>query len=238
MAREEVLAGPLELWIAPRAEPFPDPDETPGGNWERIGASGTENYTDDGVSVSLPQTIEEFIPAGATMAIKAFRTEESVEITVNVADARIETWKLALNDNDETAATGTREISLYRGGKVHHFALLARGQSPYEDDGHGQFQVPACYMSAEPEFEGVKGTPGALELTFRSVLPEADAINEVVFSGEYSPACGFVAPSSDLATDANHGLQIDGLLGIAAVLHEAVCKVGHAASVLDCLIFL
>ena len=178
MAREEILAGPLELWVAPRGEEFPAPDEQPSGGWERVGASGTENYNDDGVTVALPQTIEEFIPAGATMAVKAFRTEESVEITVNVADARIETWKLALNDNEETASTGEREVSLYRGENVHHFALLARGKSPYEEDGSGQFQVPACYMSAEPEFEGVKGTPGALELTFRSVLPEGDEMDD------------------------------------------------------------
>ena len=182
MAREEILAGPLELWVAPRGETFPGPSTAPTGDWELIGKSGTENYEDDGVTVSLPQSIEEFIGAGSTMALKAFRTEESIEITVQVADMRLDTWQLALNDNNITAAAGTREISLYRGGDVHHFSLLARGQSPYEDDGEdvGQFQIPACYMSSEPEVTHVKGEVHSLELTFRAVLPEGDEMDDFV----------------------------------------------------------
>ena len=178
MAREEIIAGPLEVYLAPRGESFPDVGADPTGDWEMLGQSGTENYTEDGVSLSLPQTIEEFIGAGSTMAIKAFRTEEAVEITVTVADARLATLAAALNDNDETEATGQREMSLYRGSEVTELALLARGKSPYEDDGDGQFQVPACYHSGEPEIQYVKGEPSAVELTFRSLLPESDEMDD------------------------------------------------------------
>lgn len=173
MAREEILAGPLKVYLAPRGESFPVLGVEPAANWELLGASGDENYTDDGVSVALPQSIEEFIGAGSTMAIKAWRTEEAVEITVVVADVRAEVLQLALNDNDVTEATGTREVSLYRGIDISEYALLAVGTSPYEDDGDnaGQFQVPACYHSGEPDISYVKGEPASVSFTFRSLKP-------------------------------------------------------------------
>ena len=29
----EIMTGPLEVWLAPVGETFPDVDATPGGNW-------------------------------------------------------------------------------------------------------------------------------------------------------------------------------------------------------------
>lgn len=174
MAREEILAGPLEVHLAPRGESFPEPSASPNGEWQLLGASGDENYTDDGVAVNLPQSIEEFIGAGSTMAIKAWRTEEAVEIVVTVADMSLEVLGHALNDNSETEDDGTREVSLYRGIDVTEYALLARGKSPYEDDGDGQFQIPACYHSGEPEISNVKGEAASVEFTFRSLKPSED----------------------------------------------------------------
>ena len=191
MAREEILAGPLEVWKAPRGEDFPDLGEDPTGDWELIGASGVENYTEDGVSVELPQDIEEFIGAGSTMALKAYRTEESIEITVNVADMRLEMWQAALNGNPITEDTGQRDISLYRGGDVEHFSLLLRGKSPYDgDEGDGQFQLPAAYMSGEPEIEHQKGEVQSLELTFRSVLPEGAEMDDFLLVYSDAEATG------------------------------------------------
>lgn len=178
MAREEIIAGPLEIYLAPRGETFPETGADPAADWQLLGASGDENYTDDGVSLGLPQSIEEFVGAGSTMAVKAWRTEEAVEITVTVADVTIDVLRHALNDNAETEGTGQRDVSLYRGIDVNEYALLARGKSPYEDDGDGQFQVPACYHSGEPEISYVKGEPSAVEFTFRSLMPEAAELDD------------------------------------------------------------
>jgi hypothetical protein len=184
MAREEILVGPLDIYLAPRGEAFPDLGAEPGSGWENLAQSGIENQDEDGVVVSLPQTIEEFIGGGNTMAIKAWRTEESVEVQVTVCDLRAETLALALNDNDVTEDTGSREVSLFRGIEVAEFALLARGHSPYEDDGDGQFQVPACYTSGEPEINYNKGEPSSIEFNFRSLLPEGDEMDDfkVIYS--------------------------------------------------------
>ena len=184
MAREEILVGPLEIYLAPRGESFPALGTEPTANWELLGASGTENQDEEGVVVSLPQSIEEFIGGGNTMAIKAWRTEEAVEVQVTVCDLRAETLALALNDNPTTESTGQREVSLFRGIDVAEFALLARGQSPYEDDGDGQFQVPACYTSGEPEINYNKGEPSSIEFNFRSLLPEGNEMDDfkVIYS--------------------------------------------------------
>lgn len=177
MAHQEILAGPLELFLAAVGEAFPDISTSPpGGNWEKLGQSGDENYTDDGVSVNLTQSIETFIPAGATLPVKAFRTEEGVEITVTVADVRPEVMTLALNDNDSTAGTSpdTVTLALLRGLEVSEYALLARGASPEVADGVGQFQVPRCYMSSDGiELVYKKGEPVGVELTFMALKPDA-----------------------------------------------------------------
>ncbi|MFW6090043.1 MAG: hypothetical protein ACODAB_09840 [Gemmatimonadota bacterium] len=187
MAREEIIAAPLELYLAPAGESFPGIDESVDGEFELVGSSGDENYTDDGVTVGLPQSIEEFIPAGSAMAVKAFRTEEAVEITVVVADVRAEILQYALNGNSIDETTGQREVSLLRGLNVTEYALLARGASPYEDDSAtnvGQFQVPRCYQSAEPEPVWNKGEPAGVELTFRSLKPDNPDDFKVVYSDD------------------------------------------------------
>lgn len=182
MAREEILAGPLELWLAPVGEAFPNLGVAPVGNWELIGASGSENYTDDGVTVGLPQSIEKFTPAGSTMGVKAWRTEESVEVGATVADVRNQVLQFALNGNSIDETTGQTEVSLLRGHAVTEYALLARGQSPYEAGGTGQFQVPRCYMMSEPEISYLKGEPHAVEFNFDALLPDTPADFKVVYS--------------------------------------------------------
>lgn len=172
MSREEILAGPLELWLAPRGEPFPNLGEAPAGNWELIGQSGTRNYTADGVSVTLGQTLSPFTPAGSTMKRKVFRTEEMVAVHVTVADVRAETLAVALNGNAPTETTGQREVALLRGPDVTEYALLARGKSPYEEPGNGQVQIPAVYLESSPQVVYQKGNPAGVEFNFDALDPD------------------------------------------------------------------
>lgn len=189
MAREEILAHPLQLWLAPVGEAFPLIGAAPAGNWELVGISGDKNYTDDGVTVNLPQSIEKFTPAGTTLAVKAFRTEESVEIGVTVADVRNEIMQLALNGNTISETTGQSEVSLLRGLDVTEYALLARGKSPYEDataTDTGQFQCPRVYQMGEPELTYTKGEVTGVEFTFDALLPDDASLADfkVVYSDD------------------------------------------------------
>jgi hypothetical protein len=51
----EVIAGPLEVWVAPVGETFPDVNDAPTGNWTKVGTSGVRSISEDGVTVSHPQ---------------------------------------------------------------------------------------------------------------------------------------------------------------------------------------
>ena len=72
----EIVAGPLTIWLAPVGTAFPLIDADPAEAWKLMGTSGTRNYSNDGVSVQLSQTIGEARPAGALGPVKAWRTEE------------------------------------------------------------------------------------------------------------------------------------------------------------------
>lgn len=182
MAAEEIIAGPLTLWVAPVGTAFPTiatAEAAFDAAWEKIGTSGTRNYDDDGVTLNMAETVEEWIPAGGTLPRMAIRTEEQCEFTVKVADMTIQQLKRALNGNTVTEDGGadTTEISLYRGLDITDYALLCRGKSPYDAAGIAQWQVPRCYQSSEPEIEFVKGNPASYELTFRALDPEGDEAN-------------------------------------------------------------
>lgn len=180
MNPQEIIARPLELWVAPAGESFPAVGAAPVGNWVLLGKSGDKSYTEDGVTIQLAQTIEEWTPAGSTMAVKAFRTNEQVLIGVTIADITAENLKVALNGNTVTSALDESELSLIQGMDVEEYALLARGMSPYDNAKAGQFQVPRCYQAAEPEVTFQKGEPAAVELSFASLDPGKDDEDDFV----------------------------------------------------------
>jgi hypothetical protein len=178
---QELIGAPLTLFLAPVGTPFPeydDPEASFDGAWVKVGVSGDRSYTDDGVVVDLTQTIEMFTPAGGTLPRKVWRTEESVDITVNVADMRLEALSNALNQNEVDSDTDFKSIPLLRGIDVTEYALLARGLSAY-DQGASQIQVPRCYQSAEPSITFNKGVAASAELTFAALDPETDEDNFV-----------------------------------------------------------
>lgn len=171
-APHEIVAGPLELWVAPAGENFPAVDATPAGNWKKIGTSGPLNYHEDGVTAKMPQTIESFTPAGGTHQRKAWRTEDGLTFEVKVADFAPEQFALVYDDATVTttpaasATPGTKSIDLGRGIEVHVYALLARGASPVDNSMVAQFQVDACYQNGEIETVWKKGEPVAVAAEF------------------------------------------------------------------------
>ncbi|MBS3927094.1 MAG: hypothetical protein KGZ65_00115 [Sphingomonadales bacterium] len=171
----EIVAAPLTVYLAAVGTAFPDVDESPGGSWTKLGTSGDKNYSDDGVTVSLPQSIETFTPAGDTVPRKAFRTEEGLEISFTLVDLTPEQVAKVLDDAAITTVAassgvpGTKKIPLRRGLQVANFALLARGISSVNDSLACQFEVDSCYQSGEPEPVFNKGEPAGLELTFTAL---------------------------------------------------------------------
>jgi len=173
---EEIVAGPITLYLAPVGTAFPALGAAPAAEWKKVGKGGAENYDESGVAVSHPQKIETFRGAGSTGPQAAWRTEEDLMIAVALADISAEQYARALNDAtlDTTAAgagtVGFHSIGLHQGQEVATFALLAVGQSAEGVGMAAQYQVPRVFQSANPKPTYVKGKPALLELEFTALV--------------------------------------------------------------------
>ncbi|MEP9402037.1 hypothetical protein [Sphingomonas sp. VNH70] len=177
----EIIAGPLSLFLAPVGTAFPVITAAPGAPWAGVGTNTTRNYSDDGVSVTHDQKIEQARPAGALGPVAAWRTEEDLTFTVTLWDMTLEQYALALSGVAPTTTAagvgtpGTRRIGLSRGGTLKTYALLARGVSAYAETMPAQYEVPICYQSGSPKPVFKKGKPAGLELVFTALESAAAA---------------------------------------------------------------
>lgn len=179
----EIIGAPLTLYVAPVGTAFPDVDAEPTTPWVKIGTSGDRNYTDEGVTVSKPQTFNKFRSAGSAGVRKIFRTEDDQTISVVLADLTPEQFTYALNSNSITTVAassgvpGTKKLGLSRGLAVATMALLARGCSPEGDDMVAQYEVPLCCQSGNPQPVYSKGNAAALALEW-TALEDPDAASD------------------------------------------------------------
>jgi len=177
----EIIAGPYTVYLAAVGEAFPNVDAVPAGNWFKLGTNGAKNYGEDGVSVDMPQTIEEHYGLGSTGPIKAYRTREGLKVTFTLHDLSLEQFRKALNNqavstvNAASGVPGSKSIPLRRGSDVELYTCLVRGDvSPEGDDFKSQFQIPKGYVSGSPKLVFVKGQPAGLAFEF-TALEDLDA---------------------------------------------------------------
>jgi len=181
----EIIASPVDVWFAVVGTAFPLIDATPAAAWKKIGSSGNLNYTDEGVTVAHPQSIEKFRALGDTGSRKVFRTEEDLLIRLVLADITLEQYAHALNSNTVTttaAGAGTagyKTVGMSRGAAVATVALMVRGPSPYGNDWTLQYEVPYAAQSGNPEPVFLKGTPIGLALEWTALVdPNAASVSE------------------------------------------------------------
>ena len=179
----EIIGGPLALYLAPVGEAYPDLDtDPPIANWVLVGVSGADDYTEDGVILTLDQEVGNIRGLGKTGILKARRSSEDVKIGVTVMDGTAENVSILLNGNTitEVAAgsgtVGTAKVGLTRGACVTQYALLARGESAYIADGIGQLEIPVCYVSSSPAPAFQKGEDVAgFEMEFTALVDPSAA---------------------------------------------------------------
>jgi hypothetical protein len=186
----EILSGPLEVYIAPFGTAEPDISEAVAGDWELLGASGSKNYSEDGVTIRHMQTVETdaFKMLGTTGPRKAARTSEDLEVEFTLHDMTVQQVAYALNGfahtvTDTPAATdvgGNVNMPLHRGTTVGQFAVLIRGDgqsshaSAITDDFNAQFWIPNAVMVGEPEEVWNKSEPVGVTVVIRAL---EDAVN-------------------------------------------------------------
>lgn len=176
------------MFVAPTGTDFPEIDDAEGSfdaAWVKLGAEGSKNYEESGVTVTHSQTIETFTGAGSTAPRKAFRTEEGLVLGFTLVDLSAEQYAEILDDASVTTTAagvgeaGKKEFSLLRGLGVQQYALLGRGESTEDNELNLQYQWPTVYQSGEPAPAYAKGDPAALEVEFTALEVVAGEFGEL-----------------------------------------------------------
>lgn len=185
----EIIAGPLDVYVAATGTAFPGigvPDASlkTGGTWSFLG------FTEGGVKVGLPQSITEIRADQVTAPVKAVRSEESLEITFDLASITLENFARTLNQaiagsgsGGVDTVAGERSLPLYRGGfQVETVAMLCRqgSLSPYGNKAL-QFEVPACFQAESPEATFTKEDKAVLACSWHAIADPDRATDDETF---------------------------------------------------------
>jgi hypothetical protein len=182
----EIIAAPFSVYVAPYGTVMPVIDaEVDDEDWTLIGTSGPLNYFDDGVTIQHGQSTSTWRALGSRGPRKIFGNEESLIISVKLADCSLEQYALALNGNTvATTAAGTstagfKTIGMSRGLYLAQHALLVRGPSPYLDEHFMQYEVPLVANTSESELNYKKSDPAGISLQWTAIEdPEAESESE------------------------------------------------------------
>jgi hypothetical protein len=179
MTEYEILTGVGNLYVAPVGTTFPTLTATPSASWTYVGE------TQDGVTVTADQSIEEITVDQETGPVEAVRAEESLMVETKMARHTIENLAIALGQTaidtpPSTGVAGTREVPLYKGSAVQKYALLFRGKSPYGDY-PAQFEIKRGYFGGSTELEFVKDANTPIPVEFHALVDLNAATNAEKF---------------------------------------------------------
>lgn len=174
-APEEILAFPLNVYLAVVGSTFPKVDATPTTPWSLLGTGGDLNYDENGVVVSHGEEVFDFTPAGSTMPAKRFRTGESLLAKLTLVDLSPDVYAKAMNGASVTTVAagvgtpGDKHFDLFRGDKVNSFAVLLKGVSPVDNLLSMQYEVPKAYVSVNGDVTFNKGVVSALPIEIQMI---------------------------------------------------------------------
>jgi len=179
----EVIAGPIEAWVAPLLTAFPDMDDAdPAVDWIWLGENGAKNIAESGVSIHDAATSNDWRALGTTMAVKNFLVSEDLRVEFDLDDVRLEMWSIARGGPATTASNvttvaagvgtmGHKDLSLVRDlDSINTVALLLRQkQSAYGEGAFKmtQYEFPKAVCPGDGvDLVYVKGTPVAVHFNF------------------------------------------------------------------------
>ena len=85
------------IYTAPEGTLAPEISLTPPNTWSLLGTNGARSISDDGLSVTIEETIESQRSLGSTGVQKLFRTEEDVMLGISLLDVTVETFSIAMS---------------------------------------------------------------------------------------------------------------------------------------------
>lgn len=174
----EVIGTPYTAYLGPVGTAVPKINATDAAiqlaGWLLLGTNGINNQGSSGVTVNLGRTTTDFTPAGGTLPVKSWTTDEKITVDLSLVDMTIEQVAAVMDDAAVTTTpaasgiAGKKSISVIRGIAVHYYALLVKGLSPY-DDGTGmqaQWAFSRVYQSGSQAPKYMKGTPAELACSY------------------------------------------------------------------------
>lgn len=174
-APEEILAFPLNVYLAVVGSTMPQIDATPSTPWVLLGTTGDLNYDENGVVVSHGEEVFDFTPAGSTMPAKRFRTGESLLTKLNLVDLSPTVYAKAMNGASVTTVAagvgvaGEKHFSLFRGDQVNSFAVLLKGVSPVDNTLSMQYEIPKAFVSVNGDVTFNKGVVSSLPIEIQMI---------------------------------------------------------------------
>jgi hypothetical protein len=172
-----IVVRPFEVYVANVGTTFPAISAAPGSGWTLI--SSSDRQDDDGLTITISQNVEMFRGQN-TGPLKAWRTEETVEIEFNLADFTAEVLAAALGT---TVTTGSGEVSvaMFRGITMTERALLIRGTgaSPYDNTKNAQYEIPRAVVSGEPELVHSKSGPVIVKLKYTVIYDATNGFGRI-----------------------------------------------------------
>lgn len=180
---QEVLGGIFDAWIAPALTARPYLDLDPLSPWALLGTGGSRNVSEDGVTISMPQTVNAWRSLRSMGPVKHFRASEDVSVKFSLADMTLEQFAVAMGGNTVTPVpsgghVGYRTMGITRGPNVRQYAILLRFASPYGDDLASQLYVPIMSLVGNPELALKKGAPMLVPFEFMGVEDPNAATDE------------------------------------------------------------
>jgi hypothetical protein len=182
----ELLAGPVDVYLAVTGTGEPAIDAPPPGAWVKLGAAGSKDYDDgQGVIVRPEQTIQTVGGLGATGDRKAFRDKEKLVIEFTLNDATVEAYANALNQAAITtigAAPARKKIALLQGQAVAVRSMLIRGpaMSSYADSANAlQWWIPLVFQNGNPESVYMKAKAVGLKLQFVALQDDVNGFGNL-----------------------------------------------------------
>ncbi len=173
-------AEPVDLDAAPSSALY-----TPLGN---SGGNQSDSYDEDGIMLNIEQAIEAFRGLGKTAIRKVWRTEEDVNVTAKVHDARAECIRKYINNNAITttaaaaSTSGAKSVAIYRGHAVATHSLLIRSDdgSPYGDEFIAQIWMPNVFNAAADAINlAVKGDPIGVPFEWTGIYDATNGLGSI-----------------------------------------------------------
>lgn len=168
---EQLAGNPLDVYVAPYGEAFPDVDDPPAGNWTLLGT------TDGGQKIKDASPLTYFYDDSHQGPVKATRPKEDKTYSFLLVDLLPETYGTVLSNAAAVSTDITPNVKilpLKRGRTPTVYALLLRGEtSSPEANLPAQFEVTKGVFDGEHELEFSKTARVGLQVEFHALEDDA-----------------------------------------------------------------